>query len=72
MRITVIALATASVLLSGCMTRREALRADRIDARQQTAQCQNAKAYGSRRQQAVQCAQARDARRELRRERNNW
>lgn len=62
---TILLVSLGAVALAGCTTRGE-LRADRANARVQTAQCQNAKAYKGRRAQAIQCAQARDARRELR------
>lgn len=71
MRKTAMLIVGAAIALSGCATRREVLAADRYDARVQTAQCQNAKAYRSRRAQAVQCAQARDARQQLRADRAN-
>lgn len=66
MRTTVMLVIGAGIALSGCATRREVLQADRYDARVQRAQCQDAKAYGSRRQKAIQCAQARDAKQQLR------
>jgi hypothetical protein len=69
MRIAVAMILGAGVLVSGCATRREVLAADRYDARVQTAQCQNARAYRGRRAQAIQCAQARDARQQLRADR---
>lgn len=60
----------AGATLSACgYTTRGELRADRYNARVQSAQCQNAKATRGKRAQRVQCAQARDARRELREDR---
>ena len=69
MRTATLLILGVGVLVSGCATRREVLAADRYDARVQTAQCQNAKAFRGRRAQAIQCAQARDARRQLRADR---
>lgn len=60
----------AGLVLAGCTTRGE-IRADRRDVRIQSAQCQNAKANRGKRAQRVQCAQARDARRELRQDLRN-
>ena len=56
----------AGLALTGCMTRREVIAGDRYDARVQKAECREAKAYRGKRAQAVQCAQARDARQQLR------
>ncbi|WP_375285677.1 hypothetical protein [Sphingomonas sp.] len=69
MRTFVLLLGTG-LALAGCTTRGE-LRADRRDVRIQSAQCQNAKAYRGKRAQRVQCAQARDARRELKQDLRN-
>ena len=65
MRTTVLLIVGAGILVSGCATRREVLAADRYDARVQRAECRDAKANRGRRAQAIQCAQARDARRQL-------
>lgn len=67
---TLVLLFGTGVILAGCTTRGE-LRADRRDVRIQSAQCQNAKAFRGKRAQRVQCAQARDARRELRQDLRN-
>jgi hypothetical protein len=67
---TIILCIGAAAVLAGCTTRGE-IRADRRDVRIQSAQCQNAKAYKGKRAQRVQCAQARDARRELRQDLRN-
>jgi hypothetical protein len=69
MRTTIVLMLGTGLALSGCATRREVLAADRYDARVQTRQCQNAKVNRGRRAQAVQCAQARDARQQLRADR---
>ena len=66
MRTTLLLAIGAGLALSGCATRREVIAADRYDARVQRAQCQDAKAYRGKRAQAVQCAQARDAREQVR------
>lgn len=65
MRTAIVLILGAGVLVSGCATRRGVLAADRYDARVQRAECQDAKAYRGRRAQAVQCAEARDAKRQL-------
>jgi len=66
MRRTVLLIVAAGTLASGCATRREVIAADRYDARVQRAECRDAKAYGSRRAQRIECAEARDARQQLR------
>ncbi len=66
MRTTVILVIGAGLALSGCMTQREVIQADRYDARVQRAECRDAKAYRGKRAQQVQCAQARDAKAQLR------
>jgi hypothetical protein len=66
MRATVILVIGAGILVSGCATRREIIQADRYDARVQRAECREAKAYRGKRAQAIECAEARDAKAQLR------
>lgn len=66
MRTTVILAIGAGLMLSGCVTRRDVVRADRYDARVQRAECREAKAYRGKRAQAIECAEARDAKAQLR------
>lgn len=66
MRTTVLLVIGAGIALSGCATRRDVIHADRYDARVQRAECRDAKAYRGKRAQAIECAQARDAREQLR------
>jgi hypothetical protein len=66
MRTTVLLVIGAGIALSGCATRREVIAADRYDARVQRAECRDAKAYGGRRAKAIECAEARDAKQQVR------
>ena len=70
MRNAAFVLISAAVLVTGCATRREVLRADRAVLAEERAECQAARAYGNRREKREECAEKRDARGQLIEDRN--